>query len=549
MTMNRLQKWSRIFHPFLFACYAALSLIAQNRAQFQSEGGRAFVLSVCLTLLLMIILWLVIKDTEKASLITSVAVILFFSYGHTKNVILSSSLSSTLFAQDTFLAPLWLFIFGIWTYWVLMKSRSLTRVTSYFNWVGLILILFPLYGLITFRGQTEVVDPWVQKYAAQTWLDSDVDDLEDRMSSVSMETLPDIYLILLDAYARTDVLEDLYDYDNSEFIAFLGERGFFVAEESQANYTDTEVSVASTLNMSHLDDMAAFFRLNAAVDDEGILRRVATQLLKDNRVQAILSSQGYSLVVFDSGYDPTTIEDVDVYVRSPDIDEAGLWQVGFELMLMDTSLGQIYLRLRGEDYAPLQKMFTAHRERVLFTLANLANYADAEGHYFVYAHVVSPHTPYVFGPNGEEITGVDPYTLLDARPGREENIALYRGQVHYLNALLMQAIDQILERSDVPPIIILQSDHGSKVYRGLEPPNSVRMKLLLPILNAYYFPDAEYNLLYPTITPVNSFRVVFNTFFHTDLELLADSSYSLETRDGRSEFVDACATYQACPSE
>jgi hypothetical protein len=45
------------------------------------------------------------------------------------------------------------------------------------------------------------------------------------------------------------------------------------------------------------------------------------------------------------------------------------------------------------------------------------------------------------------------------------------------------------------------------------------------ILNAYYFPNEEYNLLYPSITPVNSFRVIFNTFFGTDLPLLEDKNY------------------------
>ncbi|NIS79048.1 MAG: hypothetical protein GTO14_02225 [Anaerolineales bacterium] len=549
MVMKRLQKWKWIFHPFLFASYAALSLMAQNRAQFQTQGVRAMVLSVCLSLLLWIFLRLVVRDMEKASLITSLTVILFFSYGHVKNVILASRLPLDFFAQDAFLAPLWLFILGFWTYWVVKKDMSVARVTSYFNGVGLILILFPLYSLLTFRGQSVAVDPWVQQFVAQTWLDSDVNDLEDRMASISTEPLPDIYLIVLDAYARADILEELYGYDNSDFIAFLEERGFYVAEGSLANYTDTELSVSSVLNMSHLSDMATFFRRNVGVDDEGVLRNVATQMLKDNRVRDLLNQQGYSLVVFDSGYDPTTIEDADVFVQSLEVDEAGLWQVGFELMLLDTSLGQIYLRLRGEDYAPLQKMFTAHRERVLFTLANLAKYADAEGQYFVYAHIVSPHTPYVFGPNGEEIKGVDPYTLLDAHPGSEENIALYRGQVHHINSLLMQAIDQILERSDVPPIIILQSDHGGKVYRGLDPPNSMRMNLLFPILNAYHFPNGRYEQLYPTITPVNSFRVVFNTFFHTELDLLDDNSYILEIKDGRAEFVDACAVYQACPSE
>jgi hypothetical protein len=44
-------------------------------------------------------------------------------------------------------------------------------------------------------------------------------------------------------------------------------------------------------------------------------------------------------------------------------------------------------------------------------------------------------------------------------------------------------------------------------------------------LNAYYFPDQDYRALYPSITPVNSFRVVFNQYFDADVELLEDKNY------------------------
>jgi len=47
------------------------------------------------------------------------------------------------------------------------------------------------------------------------------------------------------------------------------------------------------------------------------------------------------------------------------------------------------------------------------------------------------------------------------------------------------------------------------------------------ILNAYYFPDANPGL-YPRITPVNSFRLLFQTYFGEDLNLLEDVSYYSE---------------------
>jgi hypothetical protein len=47
----------------------------------------------------------------------------------------------------------------------------------------------------------------------------------------------------------------------------------------------------------------------------------------------------------------------------------------------------------------------------------------------------------------------------------------------------------------------------------------------MTILNAYYFPDKQYQGLHDRITPVNSFRVVLNTFFGAQIPLLEDRSF------------------------
>lgn len=45
------------------------------------------------------------------------------------------------------------------------------------------------------------------------------------------------------------------------------------------------------------------------------------------------------------------------------------------------------------------------------------------------------------------------------------------------------------------------------------------------IFNAYYLPSVGDELLYDSITPVNTFRVIFNSYFDTDFKLLVDRSY------------------------
>ena len=45
------------------------------------------------------------------------------------------------------------------------------------------------------------------------------------------------------------------------------------------------------------------------------------------------------------------------------------------------------------------------------------------------------------------------------------------------------------------------------------------------ILNAYHLPAVDYNLLYPSISPVNTFRLIFNQYFESEYELLDDVAY------------------------
>jgi hypothetical protein len=63
----------------------------------------------------------------------------------------------------------------------------------------------------------------------------------------------------------------------------------------------------------------------------------------------------------------------------------------------------------------------------------------------------------------------------------------------------------------------------------------------MSILNAYYFPKQAYQNLYPEITPVNSFRVILNQFFGSNLPLLDDFSY-FGTQEKRYEFFDITQT-------
>ena len=83
---------------------------------------------------------------------------------------------------------------------------------------------------------------------------------------------------------------------------------------------------------------------------------------------------------------------------------------------------------------------------------------------------------------------------------------------------------------DSPPIIILQGDHGTqtllkKYDDNWDNQNDESITERMSIFNAYYLPDQNTELIYDSITPVNSFRLILNAYFNTNYELLEDKSY------------------------
>jgi hypothetical protein len=137
----------------------------------------------------------------------------------------------------------------------------------------------------------------------------------------------------------------------------------------------------------------------------------------------------------------------------------------------------------------------------LYQLDSLTKIPDIPGNKFVYAHLLVTHQPFVFTPTGDFHWEVG------------NSSAGYHDQVLYLNSRLIGILQTIISKSSIPPVIILQSDHGF----GKEP---VKVKNF----QAYYFPDSGKSMIYPSMTSVNTFRIVFDAYFGEHLPLLPDQS-------------------------
>jgi hypothetical protein len=179
-------------------------------------------------------------------------------------------------------------------------------------------------------------------------------------------------------------------------------------------------------------------------------------LIKHSLARHSLEQPGYTMVAFETGNYWTQVGDAGVYI-SPKSSVASLLGISgglnsFEALLIRTSAGLVLVDratvLPGFTRLNLDHPREIHRQRILFTLDQLGKIAKMPGPKFVFAHIVSPHKPFVFGPQGESVQQ------------EKDPLVGYRGQVSYLNSRMVPLLQKIISDSASPPVIVIQGDHG-----------------------------------------------------------------------------------------
>jgi hypothetical protein len=496
-----------------------LALLAANQEEVEpASAGRAVLLSLVLGALACLLAWLVVRRREAAVTLASLGTIAFFSYGHVYDGLKTLGPAGISLARHRYL---WIFEVAVLLGLALLLRRRTKPESGVALWLttfAWILVIFPIASIVAGR-ITEMGTPAPPAEAAQVELKAEGDNL------------PDIYYVILDGYGRQDVLRALYAYDNESFLDFLRSRGFYVADQAMSNYNYTYFSLASSLNMAYLGP--------GTVEDSSYRRSVRASL-KANQVFALARNLGYEVVAFDTGYRPTTMSDADIFLRpdygSPSKEEriyTSLTLNEFVGLLLDTTWGKVVLAYYASEIqrqAPglIDSNYEKHRARVEYTLSSLSEIGQRPGAHLVMAHVVAPHPPFVFGPQGQRLVQTGPYSLTEIGCcDQDEYVSRYRDQVEYVNQLLRLEIDELLQASETPPIIILQGDHGPGGHLGPQVASTQGMQARMGILNAYYFPDGDMSVLDPWTSPVNSFRLIFDQFFGGDFGRLEDVSYFL----------------------
>lgn len=497
---DRLSEFKHYFIPVALWLYPACAFISNNLGQFQLITAiRLLVVAILLAVLLVLAGKLIFKTAFQAGIFSSLVAILFTSYGHLYLAVYNWRIGEFIIGRHRvlFLLFLLLFITGVL---LIRKVRSPhARLVDYLVWFSLLLLLIPAYQVSIYainqsaRLPVEAEPPAAVPAVAAT------------------ESLPDVYLFVLDAYGRADVIRERAGYDNSAFIQFLEASGFYVADCSMSNYNQTWVSIASMLNMDYREAMPAL---------NGETRPAASMVpyIRQSRVRRELEALGYRTVAFETGFGFSEITDADLFLEN---NEAGVLSIltgslnNFELEYIRTTILSAGLEMLGFSEVEMQAGIKRDRQEFVYrTLKD--DIAGMPGPQFIFAHILTTHYPYVN--HLDEFDGDPSLSQLTDR-GRGYHDALV-----YSDRQMMDVITRILEEAEIPPVIIITGDHGMPTARGET----------MNILQAVYLGERSSRLLYPAITPVNDFRVVFNEVFGADYPLLPDKSWLAIKGDGNN---------------
>jgi|GEM_PF-672057 len=434
----------------------------------------------------------VFRDRLKALVLVFLAVVLFFSYGHLHEFLTVANISIPRGG-----------LIGLYAFTFLAGFALLLKFNTRLKKTANVLSIFSacLFSVVVIRVFAHDVSTLNNRLYLDT-LSDDAPPVLKPTTTIEMDR-PDIYYLILDGYANSTVLKDVCNYDNSTFENYLTEQGFYIATEGRSNYVQTHLSLAATLNMKQINYLAS------ALGEESTNANIPYYMLSNNAVMDYLENKGYKTINFSSGWGATNYNkyaDIN-FSFSDKIDEVAS-------TFIQTTLLYPFVKFFSDPK-------TSYRNSILYTLEHIPDLDSIAAPKFVFAHIVCPHPPYVFRKDGSPV--LSKLKLDNSWIGPEKKY--YIEQLEYLNGRVKEILETILKK-DEDAVIIIQSDHGSAFLADdWSNPGPEFIKERTKIFNAILLKGRGRELLYPQISSVNTFPVIFNGIFGEAFELREDSTY------------------------
>ncbi len=289
----------------LLAAYPIVFLATSNTGQVTwATAAMTTAMAVVAALGVFGLLSLGARSKVSAGVATVLLIVMFFGYGLVSGAIDSLVVSLRIGGNEapnpldakpmvrTMMAMVWALLAVVAAWFVARSSwAGSAQISKALTFAGIALLVFnfaaPAVGLArALAGRA--ADAQVATQAHPT--------------TPAPATTPDIYFIVLDGYARADVLARYYDFQNTEFLDGLRARGFQVAEQSAANYNWTFLSLSSTLNMDYLENVLAGKFIHDKQD-----RTAAYESIRNSATATFLRERGYRVVHLQSTWGATSV--------------------------------------------------------------------------------------------------------------------------------------------------------------------------------------------------------------------------------------------------
>ena len=417
-----------IIFPFLLAFFPSWILILKNYDELIFQDILISLAIVSVSIIIWIVIRKIIKNSNKAALITGVGVVFFFYFGYVQDALKGILVSNIPVNKTSILVPISIIIFIISTIYFIKSKNNFESIIKIANVVSITLILVVCVQFI-------IPDASAEK--------------------------PNVYHIILDEYTDNEILTKKFGYNNEKFLEFLNNNGFYMHDKLFSTFGSTVKELNVILNMEYPK------KLGWVSEDY--------ESLNNNKVMSIFSNQDYSVIETNSMMRWKNFSDVDTKL---------CYDTNFiNSEFLDQVLGKSIIRYFLEKYQQDTRRDTV---RCTFDVLNEIT-LKTDGPKYVFSHVYVPHPPFLFGPNGEnvipdrrEISGLQSW----------ENPQGYINQLIYATNEITVVIKNIV-KNDPNAIIIVQGDTGTLTGTDISKKTMKEIYQAHSILYAVRIPDVE----------------------------------------------------------
>lgn len=500
--------WEFPTYPLIVACLPLMSTFVNNRSLFPDAAvlARPIVISVLAAALLTFVANRLSRNRHRGSLLAAIFLALLAN-GESIAGPIARVMGQTAGVDISPLYPL----LGIFVTLALIVSlgRIPPVVTVGANVWAVVMLCFYLmiWGFM----------PLLQALDGNGWENPTPRDVFAGARAAGDK--PDIYHITLDGYARADVLSELYEFDNTDFLDRIRGLGFAVAERATTPYNQTQLVMSSIFEGAYLHRSE-----EGRNGSQGDYRdRIRERFLENSTVMA-LTRMEYRIAATYTEYSPVDIGRHDMIAPRPWLELTFFERVAFERNALSLLALEFDSLNQGGNHT-ISMMRGAYGAPFARTLGRPA---------FLFTHQLAPHPPFDVSRDGEPRKTIRrPHRLVDASVFHEgkESLRLeykngYVEKLLLINSETIKYLERLIRDLPDPKIVILHGDHGGGIYVDQENLDATCVKERFSPLLALYSSDGQLqDRLGDDFNLVNLYRLVFNTYFETDLPMLESENY------------------------